>query len=83
VTTAVFVDQGERMTVGIVKWFNPTKGYGIIQLHSNDGMEDILVLLAEVERVGLQRLIPSQAIMFDVVADPVRGKSVAVNLQLV
>jgi CspA family cold shock protein len=36
------------MATGTVKWFNPTKGYGFIQLH--DGGRDVFVHISAVER---------------------------------
>ena len=39
------------MPTGIVKWFNPTKGYGFIQ--PDDGSNDVFVHVSAVERSGL------------------------------
>jgi len=42
------------MATGIVKWFNPTKGYGFIQ--PQDGGKDVFVHISAVEKAGLSTL---------------------------
>jgi CspA family cold shock protein len=39
---------------GVVKWFNPTKGFGFI--HPSDGGGDVFVHISQVERSGLRSL---------------------------
>ncbi|MBB4374413.1 MULTISPECIES: cold-shock protein [unclassified Bradyrhizobium] len=42
------------MAMGIVKWFNPTKGYGFIR--PEDGSPDVFVHLSAVEKAGFTTL---------------------------
>ena len=42
------------MSVGTVKWFNATKGYGFIA--PDDGGQDVFVPVSAVERAGLNDL---------------------------
>jgi len=65
------------MPTGIVKWFNPTKGYGFLQ--PEDGSKDTFVHISAVERAGLTSLREGQKVEYELV--PGRdGKSSAENL---
>lgn len=67
------------MAKGTVKWFNPTKGFGFIEL--DDGGKDAFVHISAVERAGLSTLNEGQKVSFEV--QPGRdGKSSAENLQI-
>ena len=66
------------MTTGVVKWFNPTKGYGFIQ--PDDGSKDVFVHISEVTRSGMATLQEGDKVRFNLQADQ-RGKSSAANLQ--
>jgi len=66
------------VAMGIVKWFNPTKGYGFIQPDS--GGRDVFVHISAVERAGLSSLAEGAKVSFDVVAN--RGKESAENLRI-
>ncbi len=68
------------MANGVVKWFNPTKGFGFIQ--PDDGGADVFVHISAVERAGLRDLVDGQKLSYEVVVDQKRGKSSAENLQL-
>ncbi len=70
----------ERLTVasGIVKWFNPTKGYGFIQ--PQGGGKDVFVHISAVERAGLNSLNEGIALEYEVVSN--RGKEAAENLRV-
>jgi len=72
--------KGTVMSLGVVKWFNATKGYGFIQ--PDDGGKDVFVHISAVERAGLSSLAEGQKISFELKADPKRGKSSAENLRL-
>ena len=67
------------MAIGIVKWFNSTKGFGFIQ--PEDGTNDVFVHISAVERAGLSNLQEGQKISFEAVTDPRRGKTSAENLR--
>lgn len=67
------------MTVGTVKFFNSTKGYGFIS--PDNGGSDVFVHISAVERAGMQSLVEGQKVSFEVVQDRRSGKSAADNLQ--
>jgi CspA family cold shock protein len=70
----------ERLTVasGIVKWFNPTKGYGFIQ--PQGGGKDVFVHISAVERAGFSTLNEGVAVEYEIVSN--RGKESAENLRV-
>ena len=51
------------MPIGIVKWFNPDKGYGFIR--PEDGSADVFVHVSAVERAGLAQLTEGQKVSFE------------------
>jgi CspA family cold shock protein len=65
---------------GVVKWFNPTKGFGFIQ--PNGGGQDVFVHISAVERAGLSSLAEGQTISYDLEQDRRSGKSSATNLRI-
>ena len=67
------------MTIGQVKFFNTTKGFGFIA--PEGGGKDVFVHVTAVQAAGLRSLNEGQRIDFDVEADK-RGPT-AVNLKLV
>ena len=67
------------MSVGVVKWFNPAKGFGFIQ--PEDGSKDVFVHISAVERAGIGNLREGQRVSFEVQKDPKTGKSAAANLK--
>jgi CspA family cold shock protein len=67
------------MAIGTVKWFNPTKGFGFIQLDA--GGPDVFVHISAVERAGMRDVNEGQKIEYEVVADRRTGKSSADNLK--
>jgi len=67
------------MTNGTVKWFNPTKGFGFIQME--DGSRDVFVHISELERSGISNLAEGQKVSFELASN--RGKTSAVNLKLI
>jgi cold shock protein len=71
--------QGTPMTIGTVKWFNPTKGFGFIQ--PEDGSKDVFVHISAVERSGIGNLKEGQKVNFDTERDQRTGKVSACNLK--
>ncbi len=65
------------MTIGTVKFFNQTKGFGFIS--PEDGTKDVFVHISAVERSGMSSLMEGQKVQFDVQQED-RGPK-AVNLQ--
>jgi CspA family cold shock protein len=64
--------------VGTVKWFNPTKGYGFIELQ---GSKDVFVHISEVQKAGLQTLKDNQKVNFEIQEER-GGKLSAVKIKL-
>jgi CspA family cold shock protein len=72
--------QQEGSGRGVVKWFNPTKGFGFIQ--AEGGGEDVFVHISAVERAGLRELREGERVSFDIERDSRSGKAAAVNLRV-
>ena len=53
------------MTNGVVKWFNPTKGFGFIE--PDDCAKDAFVHISALQRAGLSTLTEGQKVEDDVV----------------
>ncbi len=77
--TASLNMKGSEMAVGIVKWFNPVKGYGFIE--PEDGSKDVFVYMSAVEKAGLSLLKDGQRVSYDLVPGQ-DGKTAADNLML-
>jgi CspA family cold shock protein len=67
------------MTIGTVKFFNSTRGFGFIQ--PEDGSQDVFVHVTAVERAGLAALHEGQKVSFEVASE--RGRPAATNLKAV
>jgi CspA family cold shock protein len=67
-----------KMAIGIVKWFNPSKGFGFIQ--PDNGSQDVFVHVSAVDRAGLGTLNEGQRISYNVVSE--RGKQAADDIKL-
>jgi CspA family cold shock protein len=67
------------MTIGTVKFFNTSKGFGFIA--PDDGGKDVFVHATAVEAAGLRSLNEGQKVSFDTQPDA-RGAK-AVNLKAV
>jgi CspA family cold shock protein len=68
------------MSIGTVKWFNPTKGFGFIQ--PEDNSKDVFVHISALERAGLSNLQEGQKVSFALERGQ-QGKVSAVDLKLV
>ena len=67
------------MPTGIVKWFNPQKGFGFIQ--PQDGSRDVFVHISAVEQAAVRTLNDGQTASFDL-EEGRQGKTSAVNLKV-
>ncbi|MDX1974110.1 MAG: cold-shock protein [Rickettsiales bacterium] len=66
------------MASGIVKWFNPSKGFGFIQ--PDNGGPDAFVHISALERAGLTTLNEGARVTYELATE--KGKTSAVNLKL-
>ena len=66
------------MAIGIVKFFDSTRGFGFIQ--PEDGSKDVFVHKSALEAAGLTPLREGQRIQYEVVSEG--GKSAAGSLAL-
>ncbi len=69
------------MAQGVVKWFNPTKGFGFIQ--PDEGGADVFVHISAVERAGLGSLNEGQKVSYELERDRKSGKMSAGQLSAV
>ena len=70
---------GLTMSIGTVKWFNDTKGFGFIQ--PDDGGKDVFVHISAVERAGMPNLVEGQKVSYEMETDRRSGKQSAGSLQ--
>lgn len=68
------------MANGVVKWFNPAKGFGFIQ--PEDGGQDVFVHIAAVERSGLSGLNEGDQVNYELEEDRRSGKTSAGQLRV-
>ena len=67
------------MTIGTVKFYNETKGFGFIA--PNDGGKDVFVHATALERAGMGSLTDGQQVSFDTKADSRSGKIAVENIE--
>lgn len=77
---AVNLQEVRSVTIGTVKWFNSTKGYGFIE--PEDGSKDAFVHISAVEAAGMSGLNEGQKVEYELVEDD-RGRTSAGNLKAV
>ena len=73
------VTKDQSMTIGTVKFFNTSKGFGFIT--PEDGGKDVYVHASAVEAAGMSSLTEGQRVSFDIQPDA-RGAKAA-NLKAV
>ena len=66
------------MTIGKIKWFNPTKGYGFIE---QEGSKDIFLHVSALEQAGISTLQEGEQIEFEIGEN--KGKENAINIKKV
>ncbi len=66
------------MATGIVKWFNPNKGFGFIQ--PEGGGKDVFIHISALERAGISSLNEGQRVSYDLATN--KGKEAAANIKL-
>ena len=76
---ASFILGDTDLAMGIVKWFNPTKGYGFIQ--PEGGGPDVFVHISAVEKAGYTNLAEGARISYELAAGR-SGKMSAENLRV-
>lgn len=66
-------------TTGVVKWFNPNKGFGFIQ--PDQGGKDVFVHISALERAGIRKLDEGMKVSFELASN--KGRVSAVNIKVV
>ena len=67
------------MTIGKIKWFNPSKGYGFIE--NDAGGKDVFLHISALEEAGIDTLKEGEEISFDIGEN--KGKENAINVKKV
>ena len=68
------------MTIGTVKFFNTSKGFGFIAPEGGD--KDVFVHATALERAGISGLHEGQKVKFDTQNDPRSGKLAVGTIEL-
>lgn len=56
------------MAIGVVKWFNPEKGYGFIR--PEDGSADVFIHISAVQKAGYTTLAEGSRVNYELVPGP-------------
>jgi CspA family cold shock protein len=67
------------VAIGIVKWFNSTKGYGFIK--PDGGGQDVFVHISAVEKAGYAGLVEGARVSYELFTGR-NGKMSAENLRI-
>jgi CspA family cold shock protein len=67
------------MAVGIVKWFDPKRGFGFIE--PRNGGDDVLIHISTLNEAGLRSLDDGLKVSFDLEAGN-HGEASAVNIKI-
>ncbi|MGX1308361.1 CspA family cold shock protein [Amorphus suaedae] len=67
------------MTIGSVKFYNATRGYGFIA--PEDGGQDVFVHATALQEAGMSDLVEGQKVSFNVRENTSTGKLAAADLQ--
>jgi CspA family cold shock protein len=66
------------MIKGKIKWFNPTKGYGFIEV---EGSKDVFLHVSALQEAGISELQEGEIIEFEIGSN--QGKDNAINVKKV
>jgi CspA family cold shock protein len=66
------------MIKGKIKWFNPTKGYGFIEV---EGSKDVFLHVSALQEAGISELQEGEIIEFEIGSN--QGKENAINVKKV
>jgi CspA family cold shock protein len=72
-------EEKTEVAMGIVKWFNATKGYGFIQ--PDDGGNDVFVHISAVQKAGHTGLAEGARVSYELLTGR-NGKQSAENLRI-
>jgi CspA family cold shock protein len=74
-----FAEEKTEVAMGIVKWFNATKGFGFIQ--PDDGGKDVFVHISAVQKAGHTGLAEGARVSYELLTGR-NGKQSAENLRI-